>query len=247
MTGWAVVTGGGSGIGRALALELAAKGLSVLIVGRREQALREVQAHAPDAIRLVAADIATEEGRQAVAEALPNKARLQALVHNAGVIAPIGPLSQVTLKDWRQSQAINVEAPLFLTQRLLDRLAGGRVLHVSSGAAHNGYQGWGAYCTSKAALYMLYQVLRDELEDADIAVGSVRPGVVDTPMQDFIREQPAEHFPAVARFISLKQEGLLIPAEKVAIFMRWLLLDVPAGEYSSREWEFNQDASRAGL
>ncbi|WP_290650772.1 SDR family NAD(P)-dependent oxidoreductase, partial [Aquisalimonas sp.] len=137
------------------------------------------------------------------------------------------------------------EAPLFLTQALLDRLqGGGRVLHISSGAAHHGYAGWGSYCASKAALHMIYQVLREELQDRGIAVGSVRPGVVDTPMQALVREQPPERFPMVQRFLDLHATGQLEDPQDVARFTAWLLLDVDETAYSAEEWSFTEPSHR---
>lgn len=245
MAEWAIVTGGGTGIGRALARALAARGLQVVIVGRREQPLEETRAVAPQAIHAVAADVTRREGRAAVVNALPAGARLRCLVHNAGVVTPIGPLSEVEEGAWRDTMAINLDAPLFLTQALLEPLRGGRSLHISSGAAHHPYRGWGAYCTSKAGLYMLYQVLRTELEPFNIGVGSVRPGVVDTPMQELIRGQTAERFPDVQRFLDLKREGRLIEPEPLAQFLCWLLLDCDAQTYSQKEWTYPADAPRS--
>ncbi|MDN3516158.1 SDR family NAD(P)-dependent oxidoreductase [Aquisalimonas lutea] len=238
-----VVTGGGSGLGRAICRELAERGLQVVAVGRRRDALEGTRSLDPERITTVAADLATAEGRAEVVEALGDGS-LAGLVHNAGALEPIGPLAGVRLEDWRQAQAVNVEAPLFLTQGLLDNLQGGRVLHMSSGAAHHGYAGWGSYCTGKAALHMIYQVLREELRDRGIAVGSLRPGVVDTPMQALIREQPPERFPMVQRFLDLHATGQLEDPAEVARFTAWLLLEVEADAFSAEEWSFTEPAHR---
>ncbi|MEX0871669.1 MAG: SDR family NAD(P)-dependent oxidoreductase [Aquisalimonadaceae bacterium] len=240
----AVVTGGGTGLGRSICHALADRGLTVLTVGRRSVPLEETRAHAPELITALAADVATRQGRDAIVDAVGER-RLRALVHNAGVIEPIGPLAEVRLEDWRHSQAVNVEAPLFLTQALLDRLPGGRILHISSGAAHKALAGWGAYCTSKAALYMLYQTLGLELADRDVGVGSFRPGVVDTPMQTLIRRQSASEFPAVQQFVQLHSSGSLADPGQVADFAAWLLLDVSADRYGREEWSFTEPAHRA--
>lgn len=237
MPSYAVVTGGGSGIGAALAHQLARRGLHVVIVGRREGPLEDVRSAAPDRITACAADVAEPDGRRHIAAALPPDARLAALVHNAALLEPVGPLAEVELEAWRYHQRVNVEAPLFLTQALLPRLRGGRVLHLSSGAAHKPYEGWGAYCTSKAALHMIYQVLRLELAAHEVAVGSARPGVVDTPMQSHIRGIPEARFPHRARFVRLKAEGNLLPPEHAAAFLERLLLDVDADTFSSKEWD----------
>ena len=100
----------------------------------------------------------------------------------------------VDRESWGNVVATNLEAPLFLTQALIPNLklsaAEGdkpRVLNVSSGAAVNSYEGWGPYCITKAGLNMMYRCLSVELSHIGILVGSVRPGVVDTPMQDSVR------------------------------------------------------------
>ncbi|MBA1148672.1 SDR family NAD(P)-dependent oxidoreductase [Ectothiorhodospiraceae bacterium WFHF3C12] len=240
MTDHAIVTGAGTGLGRAMALKLSAAGCHVIGVGRRVEPLESLEDEAPGAVTTVSADVGLPEGRQAVADAVPADGQLRYLIHNAGVLEPVGPLSDVSLKDWHYSQAINVEAPLFLTQLLLPRLIGGRVLHISSGAAHRSIPGWGAYCTSKAALHMLYMVLRDELAEHGVAVGSLRPGVVDTPMQALIREQPEDRFPAVERFRELKSSGALHDPDAVAGFAVHLLTEVDAERFVEEEWEYDQ-------
>jgi NAD(P)-dependent dehydrogenase (short-subunit alcohol dehydrogenase family) len=142
------------------------------------------------------------------------------------------------LAEWRDHQAINVEGPLFLTKTLLDYLRGGRILHISSGAAHHAYQGWGAYCTSKAALYMIYLTLREELKKYNIQVGSVRPGVVDTPMQDEVRKAKVENFPALSRFVDLKNEDKLFNPQAVADFIYKILTESNDQQFSEEEWDF---------
>lgn len=240
MTEYAIITGAGTGLGRAIATKLADTGLRVIGVGRRLEPLESLEDESAGSITGVAADVGTPEGRQAIVDALGPEDAVRCLVHNAGVLEPVGPLSRVSLRDWHYIQAINVEGPLFLTQALLPRLKGGRVLHMSSGAAHRSIPGWGPYCTSKAALHMLYMVLRDELAAEDVAVGSLRPGVVDTPMQALIREQAREDFPAVERFRELKESGQLNDPDAVAAFTVRLLTEVDAAAFSAEEWEYDQ-------
>ncbi len=234
----AIVTGGGTGIGKAIALEIARKKeLPVYIVGRREEPLQQTAALAPRFIRPVPADVSTEEGRDVIAESLTGETAVSVLVHNAAVLGPVKRLETITPDEWRRHQSINVEGPLFLTQKFLPRLKGGRVLHISSGAAHHAYQGWGAYCTSKAALYMLYQVLKEELKQYNIAVGSVRPGVVDTPMQDQVRTASPEDFPAIERFFELKKSGQLLDPQVAAQIIVHILFDTSAEKFSEAEWD----------
>jgi NAD(P)-dependent dehydrogenase (short-subunit alcohol dehydrogenase family) len=87
---------------------------------------------------------------------------------------------------------------------------------------------------------MAYQILRQELADRDIAVGSVRPGVVDTPMQALIRAQTQEDFPAVERFRALKAMGELTSAEDAAAFIEAVVNLRDAQRFSEAEWDIRE-------
>lgn len=240
-----VITGGGSGIGQALAWRLADASYDVLIIGRRPEALAETQRQYPN-IRSCAADISQEEGRRRIVDVLGD-APVRWLVQNAGVLQPVGPLLEQSAGDLRASWAINVEGPIALSSLLIGQMReGSRILHVSSGAAHTAYPGWGAYCMTKAALHMAYEILRAELSDRQVAVGSLRPGVVDTPMQALIRVQKEEDFPAVERFQALKSSGALLAPGDVAAFMHFMLESMDANTFSEKEWDV-RDASAEHL
>ncbi len=231
-----LITGGGTGIGRALAERFAYKGWRVTIVGRRLELLQEVAREYPDKISFVSADVGKIQDRQKiVAEA---KGTLDLLVHNAAVLGPVGPILDQSPEDWKSHMATNVEGPLFLTQALLPNLVeNSRVVNISSGAAHQGIPGWGMYCTSKAALFMLGQLLKDELAQRNIWFGSVRPGIVDTPMQAEIRALEPENFPMVEQFRQYKATGALVTSELVAQYLEWLLLEVSGPQLGEREWD----------
>ena len=260
---WAIITGGSSGIGAALFRRLLQRepGIHCLAVGRRlaqlEAVMREATSHSVEAesrAHVVRADVRTPEGIATVVSALPNDARVVFLVHNAGVLGPIAPLSEIDRSAWRDAIATNLEAPLFLTQALVPRMAGrrssdgddvvverrARVLHVSSGAAHQPYVGWGPYCVTKAGLHMMYRCLSEELSrQHDILVGSVRPGVVDTPMQAEIRgyDGDPDNFPMKAKFDALHAESRLERPEDAAAFFHWLLSEVGDEEFRAEEWD----------
>ena len=231
-----LITGGGTGIGRALAERFAAKGWRVTIVGRRLELLQEVARDYPDKISIISADVGSIQDRQKIiAEA---KGTLDLLVHNAAVLGPVGPILDQSPEDWKSHMATNVEGPLFLTQALLPNLVeNSRVVNISSGAAHQGIPGWGMYCTSKAALFMLGQLLKDELAQRNIWFGSVRPGIVDTPMQAEIRALEPENFPMVEQFRQYKATGALVTSELVAQYLEWLLLEVSGPQLGEREWD----------
>lgn len=239
-----MITGAGTGIGRALALKLAANGHEVIGIGRRLEPLQELQTHHPHKIKIIQADISLPADREKITQQTTKLNRPLYLVHNAAIVEPFGLLKDVALEEWRAHQAVNVEGPLFLTQQLLPYLKNGRVLHISSGFAHVAYPGVGAYCVSKAALYMLYQCLREELKEFNIAVGSAAISqAIDTPMQDIIRSTDKNKLPSVDYFIGFKEKGELTSPTLVATFLENLLLHTNNEVFSQKEWNFPEPIS----
>ncbi|WP_347251723.1 SDR family NAD(P)-dependent oxidoreductase [Legionella sp.] len=229
-----LITGGGSGIGLALAQALATRDKEVMIIGRRKHTLVEASAFSP-LIHYFCADVSTPEGRKQITAHLRELPSLEGLIHNAGIIEPIVSISAIDESAWHQIIATNLDAPLFLTQSLLDKLQHGRVLHIGSGAAYFPVVGWSGYCVSKAGLAMLTRCW--QLENPHLAFASVMPGIIDTDMQGVIRH--AEFMETEKRnfFHTLKNENKLVSAETVALFLSWLLLDVDRATYVSKEWD----------
>ncbi|MDP1602931.1 MAG: SDR family NAD(P)-dependent oxidoreductase [Legionella sp.] len=234
-----VVTGGGSGIGRALAQALAQRGKEVLIIGRRREALLETAASYP-LISICNADVATVKGREAIASHVQSIAQLEGLVHNAGVIEPIMPVASIDEPSWENALAVNLNAPLFLSQLLLDKLADGRVLHIGSAVAYFPVAGWAAYCVSKAALSMLTRCL--QLECKNTSFTSVMPGIIDTDMQAFIRQSQFMADEKNNFYKELKAANRLLQPETVALFLTWLLLDINREDYVAKEWDIYDDS-----
>lgn len=229
-----VITGGGSGIGRALALQLAALGKSVLIIGRRLESLMETAISSP-LISILCADISLASGREKIVAYLQSVDDLEGLIHNAGIIDPIALLGTIDEEAWLNALMVNLNAPLFLSQLLQRQLNKGRVLHIGSGAAHFPVAGWASYCVSKAALSMLTRCW--QLEGSDIAFACVQPGIIDTDMQALIRQNQVMDPEKVDFFKQLKQSQRLLTPATVGLFLSWLLLDVGIEEYSSQEWD----------
>ena len=229
-----VITGGGSGIGRALANALVKRNKSVLIIGRREPVLIKT-AESSALIDYICADISTSSGRQRIFERLEGVNIIEGLIHNAGIIEPIKPIKTIDENEWRQVLATNLDAPLFLSQLFYSKLINGRVLHIGSGAAYFPVAGWSAYCTSKAALSMLTRCW--QIESEQVAFASVMPGIIDTDMQAYIREASYMDSEKLNFFKQLQRNNQLVSPNTVALFLCWLLLDIDKTRYVSQEWD----------
>lgn len=229
-----IISGGGSGIGQALAYALASRGKQVLIIGRREQLLIETAKFSP-LIEYKCVDVSIAEERNDILMHLAKTTVIEGLIHNAAIINPIASITEIDQHAWQQAMAINVEAPLFLSQLLYKKLSSGRVLHIGSGAAYFPVVGWAAYCTSKAALSMLTRCW--QVESTDVFFASVMPGIIDTDMQGLIRN--AQHMDAkkLDFFKDLYHKKQLISPSTVALFLCWLLLDITPERYVSQEWD----------
>lgn len=243
MTKKIIITGATSGIGKALTLHLASQGHSIIAAGRNQTALDELTHSFPDQITAIAADLTKEEDRLKVKHALSPDEHGVYLVHNAGLANP-ALLQDLSEKEWDQHYLINIKTPVFLTKLLLPHLkSGGRVLHISTGLAHRTLPGFSAYGITKAALYMLKEYCNTELSEQDIAFGSVMPGVVDTPMQDNIRNTK---FPSVDVFNRFKEHDELLTPDVVAKFLTWLLFAVDKKDFIEGDWDV-YDASHHQL
>ena len=148
MKQYALITGAGTGIGRALCERLIKKNHEVIGVGRRPAPLEKLKQDFGKSVTIVEADVGTVSGRNKIHLVLKKK-KLHLLVHNAAVLDPVGPISKMKRREWQKHFQINFEGPVFLTQKLLPCLGtGSRILNISSGAAHRSIQGWAAYCMS---------------------------------------------------------------------------------------------------
>jgi benzil reductase ((S)-benzoin forming) len=237
----AIVTGAGSGIGRALAIELSSEPVTVLAVGRREALLRETADLAPGRVDAVAADVAEESGRSKILSSVSKESKIKYLIHAAGV-SIIERTVDITLESWRRTMATNVDGRLFLTLRLLPRLKeGSRVLFVGSNSATTPRKGSAAYCVSKAASYMLQECLKLDLIKEGILISSAVPSPVNTPLLLDQMAADAEIFPDGAEYRRLRTEGRLISPATVAKFYRWLLTEVSAEDYCASQWNIQHE------
>ena len=180
-----IVTGGGTGIGRAIAEKFAANGAGVVISGRRESPLEALSARHPDSIRFIAGDVTRPEDRRRLIDGvLERHGRIDVIVNNAG-IAPLVPFAQTSDEDFEQTYLTNLVAPAGLIRDAIPHLAAtmGSVVNISTiGARAVLPGGSSAYTCSKAALNQLTRVLAVELGPLGIRVNAVAPGMTRTEM-----------------------------------------------------------------
>jgi NAD(P)-dependent dehydrogenase (short-subunit alcohol dehydrogenase family) len=189
-----LVTGAGSGIGRAVALALAQAGAQVILLGRTVRKLEAVHAEiqklgAPEAsIAPLDLERALAADYEALAAAVEQRyGRLDGLLHNAALLGTLTPIEQYDVPTFMRVMHVNVTAAFVLTQYLLPLLrksADATVLFTSSGVGARGRAYWGAYAVSKFAVEGLTQVLAPELENtSNVRVNIIDPGKVRTSMR----------------------------------------------------------------
>ncbi len=186
----AIVTGAGRGIGRAIAVRLAAAGCRVAAVARTESELNETveQAAARGSrdVLAVRADVTRDaEMEHAVQMIMERLGRVGILVNNAGFAPPRASVLKTSLSDWDLTLNTCLRAPMVLTRLVLpDMLAHGRgaIINIASIAGKRGRQGEAAYAAAKFGLLGFTQSLYEEVRNHGIKVAAVCPGFVDTDL-----------------------------------------------------------------
>lgn len=182
----ALVTGAGSGIGRAIAVELSRRGVRLILLGRTRDGLEQTQAllSAPDGATIMCLDLACPQGRDGIAEKVATlTGRLDLLVNNAGIV-DAGPLASQSEDSWRRMIEVNLLAPMSITRQLLPLLRPsgcGRVVNVGSMFGDIAFPFFAAYSATKFGLRGWSEALRRELADQAIGVTYCAPRGTRTP------------------------------------------------------------------
>ncbi|MGF6177241.1 SDR family NAD(P)-dependent oxidoreductase [Ensifer sp. 4252] len=231
----ALVTGAGSGIGKAIAIALAANGHIVSLAGRRAAPLEAVrqeilssggEAHVHPGFD-VTDPAAVEQG---ISAAIATSGEIAVLVNCAGE-APSAPFEKTDLSLWQRVLTINLTGVFLVTQAALAsvrRAGNGRIVNVASTAGLTGYSYVSAYCASKHGVIGLTRALALELARTDVTINAVCPGFTDTPLidgaLDTIREKTGRsREEARASLARANPQGRLVTPDEVADTVSWLV------------------------
>ena len=224
----ALVTGGGTGIGRAIALRLARDGYYLLLVGRRQELLEGAAKSAgqPAGKAALAVDLGDSSAHSVIVDACVSRyGRLDVIVNNAGMYSLGGV--ETTAETWRKMMAVNLDAPFLLVKAalpLLKQSPAPCIVNIASTVAYQTVRSALAYSVSKAGLVHLSKLLALELAPHKIRVNCVCPGVVETPIFDGVmtEQQKQERIEHMAQVHPLGRVGR---PEDVAGMVAYLVSD----------------------
>jgi len=248
----AIVTGGGRGLGRAVAERLASLGAAVVIASRNAPELDEVaKGIKRTGGRALAqtADVADERQVQELVLATERwVGPATILVNNAGTVDPLTPLARSDATLWLKSLAINIGGTYLATRAVLPGMLDrgyGRIVMITSGAAIRPSAGWTAYAAGKAAVLHMTRSLALELEATGVTACAFNPGHMDTETQEQIRRASTADFPRSDEFRAAHRERKLsdprVPARAVAY------LALPSTERNGEALEWSDEALRGAV
>ncbi|WP_426624876.1 SDR family NAD(P)-dependent oxidoreductase [Leifsonia sp. McL0607] len=222
----AIVTGGGSGIGRAVALTLAARGAAVLVSDLNEEHAKAVVAEIEAAVGTAAAlagDVTDPAFAAASVEAANALAPLKIAVNNAGIGGEAAPVAEYSLDGWRKVIEVNLNAVMYSMQPQLTAMAangGGAIVNMASILGSVGFANSSAYVTAKHGLLGLTKNAALEYADKNVRVVAVGPGFIKTPLVE------ANLSPEAQQFLESKHAlGRLGEPEEVAALVAFLASD----------------------
>jgi NAD(P)-dependent dehydrogenase (short-subunit alcohol dehydrogenase family) len=222
-----IVTGSGSGIGRATAILFSKRGASVVLVGRRVSKLRETSSQMREnSALIIQADVSKlADARRIVEETLAQFGKVDILVNNAGVEGPHKTVVDMTENEWDAVMENNLKG-VFLCSKFaisaMKKNGRGVVTNVSSNWGIVGAAYSAAYCASKAAVILLTKAMAIDHANNGIVVNCICPGDVDTPMM----QRALEKYPN--RESRARNEGKFISPEEVAHAIAYLVSDEAA-------------------
>ncbi len=209
----ALITGGGRGIGKAVALAYAREGARLAICARTapeiEETAKEIKALGTECLA-VECDVSLEEPVKKLVEKVQERfGRIDVLINNAGVMIRPAPIAETEVKKWDYTMAVNLRGPFLVTKAVLPlmmRRKSGAIINVSSSIGRGAYANFAAYATSKWGIEGFTQTLAAEVGSYNIRVNSVEPGYVATKLTGYRGSTP-ESVTEVFVFLATDESG----------------------------------------
>jgi NAD(P)-dependent dehydrogenase (short-subunit alcohol dehydrogenase family) len=226
----ALVTGGGRGIGRAVAQTLAAAGASVAVLSRSPDELAEtvrlIQQHGGKALSFPADVTVAQEVRTAIETIEQKLGPVDLLINNAGAIKPFGPVWETNAEEWWRGMEVNVRGPVLCSAAVLPAMVArrrGRIINVASRAGIVSMPFYTSYVTSKTALIRFTECLALETKQHGLAVFAISPGTVRTAMTEYsLNSQEGQKW--LPWFRQIFDKNIDVPADRPAQLMLALAL-----------------------
>jgi len=214
-----IITGTSSGIGNALANFYLKKGEHVIGISRNNSIEHENFKHIP-------CDLSDKQQLHdlGLLEHTSKENYPIRLINNAGIIGDIHRSHELTLTHYVDMAMVNIVAPQYLCSYVLQTFGFENIdtiINITSGAGQRPVPSWGAYCASKAAIDLFAETLNEEIKELgkSTKIFNVAPGVVDTRMQESIRNSDEENFSSHKNFVDLKENNELRSPEEVAALL----------------------------
>jgi 3-oxoacyl-[acyl-carrier protein] reductase len=236
----AIITGGGRGIGEAIALAFAREGAKLALAARTASELEQVAGRVAGlgaAARAIPADVSRREDVKLLVETVVQAyGQVDILVNAAGIYGPIGRLWEVDGEEWVRATQVNLFGTVWCCQAVLPHMIDrrkGKIINFSGGGATSPLPHFTAYGVSKTAVVRLTETLAEEVREFNIQVNAIAPGAVNTRMQDAVIEAGERAGDLFSRMHRLREtgEGSVPPelAANLAVFLASAASDLLTG------------------
>ena len=230
----AVITGGGRGIGAAVALAFAGEGATVVLAARTASEITQVAAMVGAAALAIPTDVSSaQDVSKLVQRVLDGYGRVDVLVNAAGILGPIGPLWEADPEGWKRAIEVNLYGTFLCCRAVLPHMVQrrqGKIINFSGGGAASPFLRFAAYGASKAAVVRLTETLAEEVKPFNVQVNAIAPGMVDTRLLDDIlaaKERAGDQLERVRRLRHAGEGG--VSRNLVAELALWLASDESHG------------------
>jgi NAD(P)-dependent dehydrogenase (short-subunit alcohol dehydrogenase family) len=219
----ALITGGGHGLGAAIARSLHGAGADVVLVGRRTELLEQVCADLGSRARWAVCDVADPASVASLAAGLIDRVEVSILINNAGVAGPVAPLTEIDVDEWDEVFDVNVRGVFLMCKAFLPPMVQrgrGDVINIASVSGKRPLVRRTPYCASKMAVIGLTSTLAFEVGPAGVNVNTLSPGPVEGPRMDRNFRLEAErtgtsYDAAMETFVSRAALGRMVTEEEV--------------------------------